>query len=187
MKRLFYIGLVMGLAIVTLISTAGVALADGATKEIHVKQASLDDWQDGAEDIYLWHFVINHITRTSSEKPATITVQFINGKDSTVLPVEVDVSLSEPFTADVAHYTFTTAGYNDPENPLPDNPIVADAWTEINSAWDGQFVLSNIDDYEPIIPTPELPTVALLGIGLAGITGYIGFRKFRNSRLQVNQ
>ena len=126
------------------------------TQTVPVKAASLLG-QMGKTDISLWHFVINQIDK--ADQPATIHVYWTNG----ITNYEADVPVTQQENK-MAHYTVAaddnTTGY-----------WVWDAEAQVPGDWKGEFVLSHFDQVTP--PVPEMPAVALLGLGVAGIGTYV--------------
>jgi len=163
MKRISIVGLVLGLALVLLLSMGSVVLAHdmGGTLHEHVKQASLDQQYDSDGNPYYieeWLFLINQWYLEN--KPPTIHVVW---SDST----EADI----PLTKDLKTVGQYGAEY---PNSNPGDVTVTDAWVVIYDGWDGEFVLSH---FEPSPPTPELPPFILLGVGLLGLAVYIGIKR----------
>jgi hypothetical protein len=107
------------MAILFAVAAGPSSSASVATKEIHVKQSSLDQGC-GDQSVIGAHFVINHI----KAPPGSISVDVSDASS-------VTVNLTKA-TAKTAHY----AGF------LPPGVTVTDATAEVPLGWSGQFVLS---------------------------------------------
>jgi hypothetical protein len=114
------------------------------------------DYERGGE----WHIIINQID-TAANIPASISITW---SDGTTLPIDF---VPGDFTGGVAHY-WIPADYK----PAAIYPVSGSAVIYID--WEGRFVLS----HGPTPPVPELPVIALMGIGLMG-AGTVLFIKRR--------
>ncbi len=125
---------------------AATAVAQSDTKEIHVKQSTLEDPECEEESPNEWHFIINQID-TEESPPSSIFVEWDNGQNATV-------PLSK-LSGQTAHYSTT----------LHQDANVTDATAEIYDDWDGQFNLSHgpCEEEENGVPCPELTVTAEAG------------------------
>ena len=162
MKRIMRLSLLLTLALMVLIIPVVTIYA--ATVTVHVKPASLDQ-QDSFTDISSWHFLINQILE--ADAPTSIHVTWTNGYSADV-PLLKWVGPDNPDKTGTAHYVvdadLNTYGF-----------LVKDATAEVPEGWTGQFVLSDVSHGKP--PIPEMPAVALLGLGIAGIGAFIYFQR----------
>lgn len=183
-RKFLYIGAVVCLIIVSLFSMGGIALARiRPLPDEHIKTPSLlqqfidinndgyvDNNNDGIPDapdnmpknITCWHFIVDQWSKSSNP---VIHIIWNDGTE--------DIK-----TAD-ADTNFTDYYYVDICNRPAGSYVTKDSWVEIADYpdWQGQFNLSDVFCDEPAYPTPELPPVALLGIGLLGLVAYIGWKK----------
>lgn len=122
------------------------------TKEIHVKESTLEDPECDRENPNQWHFIINQIDKGQTA-PASIFVEWDNGQNATVLLSK----LSGQGQKQTAHYNTT----------LHQDANVTDATAEIYEDWNGQFVLSHgpcgEENGEENVPCPELTVTAEAG------------------------
>jgi hypothetical protein len=146
-----YLGLVMGLALLLVLVLPSAAMA----QNISLDNAGSDYESNNVE----WHFVINQIDGGEDNAPDSILVHWSNAPDSTIDRTA--------FSGKVAHYAL-------PVEDAPEGAVPTGAEAEIYDGWDGRFVLS----HGPTPPVPELPVVALMGLGLAAV-GTVLFLKRR--------
>jgi hypothetical protein len=166
------------LALVMLVSGA-VTVWGESTKTVYVKQASLDSVQHdpALTDMISWQFNITGVTPDNA--PQQIYVEWNDGS-------HLLVNIDDPeFPGNVAKYTTSYV------NP---GTWVVNASAEVHLGWDvkvneggtgnGEFVLSHVTQYVPGYPTPELPAIALLGIGLAGVGSFVIIKRRRTGNIQ---
>jgi hypothetical protein len=151
------------LAILAFTATTASATPVPTTREISVKQASLDDVQDACIDaggtITGWHFIINQI-RPITDAPDSIHVMFSDGSSE-------DVDFSKT-SGPVAHYNVTATGTQ---------TLVTGATADIYTAWSGQFNLSSVDCRPPLDACTAFPgrTVIVLNerLGQEGVADLV--------------
>jgi hypothetical protein len=182
-------GLVVTLAMVTLISMGGVALADANDGEPvwidpdgsgelplgwyeYCTAPSLASVQGSDWTMTEWHFVLNGWDDTElGPKPEPIYVVWHSENNQGVVELRDDFPIYKNLNQ-MAHYyaTSTNTGIQVMEAYvfLSDDPDYLDG-----RHYTGNLVLSPI----AAPPIPELPAVALLGIGLLGLVAFIGWKK----------